>query len=130
MRSEEEKRAVLDRAGALRGSRLDNISVGPDVTKMQRRAEEKLIGEAESRNNQQTAEDREKNLKWLVVGRRGENIPYLGNIPWREASIATGIAALRSHQDALVVGHLSCCPPAASCRPPTGLSPFFEPLLK
>jgi hypothetical protein len=69
MRSEEEKRTVLDRAGALRGSRLDNISVGPDLTKMQRRAEEKLTREAESRNNQLTTEDREKNLKWLVVGR-------------------------------------------------------------
>jgi hypothetical protein len=72
MRSEEEKRTVLDRAGALRGSRLDNISVGPDLTKMQRRAEEKLTREAESRNGQLTTEDREKNLKWLVVGRRGE----------------------------------------------------------
>jgi hypothetical protein len=51
---------------------MENISVGPDLTKMQRRAEEKLAREAENRNEQLTTEDREKNMKWMVVGRRGE----------------------------------------------------------
>jgi hypothetical protein len=39
---------------------------------MQRRAEDQLAKEVETRNNQLTTEDREKNLRWMVVGRRGE----------------------------------------------------------
>jgi hypothetical protein len=39
---------------------------------MQRRAEDQLAKEVEKRNEQLTAEDREKNLRWMVVGRRGE----------------------------------------------------------
>jgi hypothetical protein len=72
LRTEEEKRAILDRARMLRGTRYDNVSVVPDMTKMQRQAEDKLAREAEERNMSLTAEDRERNLKWLVVGKRGE----------------------------------------------------------
>jgi translation initiation factor IF-2 len=63
---------ILERARALRGTRYDNISVVPDMTKMQRQAEDKLAREADSRNNRLTTEDRDRNLKWLVVGKRGE----------------------------------------------------------
>jgi hypothetical protein len=42
------------------------------MTRMQRRAEDQLTKEVEKRNEQLTAEDREKNLRWMVVGRRGE----------------------------------------------------------
>jgi hypothetical protein len=72
VRSEEEKRNILDRAAELRRSSFSNISIGPDMTRMQRRAEDQLAREVETRNNQLTAEDREKNLRWMVVGRRGE----------------------------------------------------------
>jgi hypothetical protein len=72
LRTEEEKRAILDRARQLRGTKYDNVAIVPDMTKMQRQAEDKLTREVESRNGQLTAEDREKNLKWLVVGKRGE----------------------------------------------------------
>jgi hypothetical protein len=47
IRNEEEKRQLLDRARLLRGTRYDNISVVPDMTRMQRRAEDKLTTEAE-----------------------------------------------------------------------------------
>jgi hypothetical protein len=42
------------------------------MTRMQRRAEDQLAKEVETRNNQLTTEDREKNLRWMVVGRRGK----------------------------------------------------------
>jgi hypothetical protein len=68
LRSEEEKRSILDRAAELRRTRFNNVSVGPDMTRMQRRAEEQLSKETEKRNEQLTAEDREKGLRWMVVG--------------------------------------------------------------
>jgi hypothetical protein len=37
------------------------------MTKMQRR-----VQETETRNEQLTAEDKDRNLKWLVVGKRSE----------------------------------------------------------
>jgi hypothetical protein len=72
IRTEEERRFILDRARLLQGTRFDNVAIVPDLTKMQRRAEDQLSGEAEIKNRSLTAEDREKNLRWLVVGRRGE----------------------------------------------------------
>jgi hypothetical protein len=72
LNNEEEKRAVLARARQLRGGRYDNVAVVPDLTKMQRRGEDRLSSEAETRNRNLTADDREKGLRWLVVGKRGE----------------------------------------------------------
>jgi hypothetical protein len=72
LRSEQEKRYILDRAADLRNTRFSNVSICPDMTRMQRRAEDQLAKEAETRNNQLTTEDRDKNLRWMVVGRRGE----------------------------------------------------------
>ena len=42
------------------------------MTKSQRKGEQQLRDEAARRNTQLTEEDRNKNLKWLVVGKRGE----------------------------------------------------------
>ena len=42
------------------------------MTKSQRRGEPKLREEADRRNGELTVEDRDKNLKWLVLGKRGE----------------------------------------------------------
>jgi hypothetical protein len=72
LNSEEEKRVMLARSRQLRGGRYDNVAVVPDLTKMQRRGEEKLSNEAEARNGNLTADDREKGLRWIVVGKRGE----------------------------------------------------------
>ena len=70
--TEDEKRHLLDKARDLRTTRYDNVTVVPDLTKSQRRGELKLREEADQRNTQLTTEDLEKNLKWLVVGKRGE----------------------------------------------------------
>ena len=48
------------------------MTVVPDMTKSQRKGEQQLRDEAARRNTQLTEEDRNKNLKWLVVGKRGE----------------------------------------------------------
>ena len=44
----------------------------PDLTKSQRQGEKRLREEAESRNQELSGEDRDRNLKWIVVGSRGE----------------------------------------------------------
>jgi hypothetical protein len=72
LRSEEEKKQILDKASYLRGTQFDTVAIGPDQTKMQRRGEERLQLEAEARNRQLSIEDAKKNLRWLVVGRKGE----------------------------------------------------------
>jgi hypothetical protein len=72
LNSEEEKRVILARSRQLRGGRYDNVAVVPDLTKMQRRGEDKLSVEAGEKNMNLTAEDRERGLRWLVVGKRGE----------------------------------------------------------
>ena len=38
------------------------------MTKSQRRGEQKLREEVDSRNELLTSEDRDKNMKWIVVG--------------------------------------------------------------
>ena len=48
------------------------MTVVPDMTKSQRKGEQQVRDEAARRNTQLTEEDRNKNLKWLVVGKRGE----------------------------------------------------------
>jgi hypothetical protein len=58
LRTEEEKRAILERARLLRGTSYDNVSIVPDMTKMQRQAEDNLAREAEARNGQQQKTER------------------------------------------------------------------------
>ena len=70
--SEEEKRHLLEKAKELLYTRYEHISIVPDMTKSQRSGEQKLRHEANQRNSQLSEEDRSKNLKWLVVGKRGE----------------------------------------------------------
>jgi hypothetical protein len=72
LRTDEERRIILERARDLRGGRFDNVSIVPDLTRMQRRGEDRLNEEAAKRNSSLTADDLAKNLRWLVVGRRGE----------------------------------------------------------
>lgn len=72
LHSEEDKRAILASTRELRGSKYDNVSVVPDLTRMQRKGEDKLTREAEVKNNSLSGTDVEMGLKWMVVGRRGE----------------------------------------------------------
>ena len=70
--TEENKRNILERSRYLRNTRYEAVSAVPDLTQSQRKGEQRLRTEAERRNQELTTEDREKNLKWIVVGSRGE----------------------------------------------------------
>ena len=61
--SEEEKRHLLEKSKELLYTQYENVTVVPDMTKSQRKGEQKLRDEADRRNTELTAEDREKNLK-------------------------------------------------------------------
>ena len=63
---------ILERSRYLRNTRYEAVSVVPDLTQSQRRGEQRLRAEADRRNQELTNEDRERNLRWIVVGGRGE----------------------------------------------------------
>ena len=79
------KKHLLEKARELRHTNYDSVTIVPDLTKSQRRDEQDLRDEADQRNGQLTADDRAKNLKWLVVGHREEE----ANQGYREG-ISTG----------------------------------------
>ena len=70
--SEEVKRHLLEKARELLHTHYENVTVVPDMTKSQRRGEQRLRQEADQKNAHLTEEDKSKHLKWLVVGKRGE----------------------------------------------------------
>ena len=70
--SEEERRHILERSRELKNTKFACVTIVPDMTKQQRKGEMRLREEAERRNQELSGEDREKNLKWIVVGSRGE----------------------------------------------------------
>ena len=65
------KKKLLRVTKNLMNSQLSHVTIAPDLTKLQRKADDDLKTEAAERNKQLTAEDRSKNLQWLVVGQRG-----------------------------------------------------------
>jgi hypothetical protein len=54
------------------------ISVGPDLTKKQREEEAEIWKEKEAKNLNRTAEEKEKNLYWRLVGPKGDRRLVLG----------------------------------------------------
>ena len=72
LRTEEARRRLLEDARKLRNTEYQDVGIVPDLTVQQRREEQHMLEEVERRNEEDlTAEDRAKNLKWLVVGPRG-----------------------------------------------------------
>ena len=51
---------------------FNNVNIGPDLTRRQREIENQIWAEADKRNEQLSEDDAAKNLKWAVVGGRGE----------------------------------------------------------
>jgi hypothetical protein len=72
LENEEEKRHLLGRARELRNTKYSDISIVPDLTRKQRNREARMKDEAEEKNKELTEEEKSKNIKWMVVGRRGE----------------------------------------------------------
>jgi hypothetical protein len=54
------------------------MTAGPDMTKKQREEEAQIWKELETRNNNRTEEEMSKNLKWRMVGQKGERRLILG----------------------------------------------------
>jgi hypothetical protein len=83
MTSETIKCEILDRAKELQNTEYQHIGIGPDQTKKQKQAEIKLTEEANRLNREElTEQDKAKNLKWAVIGPRGEK--RLVKVPDRE----------------------------------------------
>jgi len=72
MMKEADKNLLLDSASGLKDTVFKNVGISPDLTPGELQEERELAQEAEKRNRELTAEDRAKNLKWLVVGPKGE----------------------------------------------------------
>ncbi len=70
--NEGEKNFILNRAKNLPHTKYSEATIGPDLTKRQRTGEAKLKEEAARRNKQLTQQDLQNNMKWLVIGRKGE----------------------------------------------------------
>ena len=69
---EADRKHILNLAKELRNTNFECVTIVPDLTRGQRKDEQELREEADRLNEQLTTEDRNKNLKWIVVGRRGE----------------------------------------------------------
>ena len=70
--TEDMKEHVLAKARGLQGTSYDSVSVVPDLTKNQREQEADLKMDADERNKNLNEDDMKNNLRWIVVGRRGE----------------------------------------------------------
>lgn len=70
--SEETRRRILEKNRELQHSMYKNVSIVADLTRKQREEERRLMAEAEKRNKNLSEEEKSKNLKWMVVGRKGE----------------------------------------------------------
>jgi hypothetical protein len=72
LENEEEKRHILGRARELRNTQFQDVSIVPDLTRKQRNREAKMKDEVDEKNKTLTVEEKNRNIKWMVVGRRGE----------------------------------------------------------
>jgi hypothetical protein len=67
------KEIVLKHAKRLMNSTMNEVTIVPDLTDKQRKAEKELDGEAMRRNRDElNEEDLAKNLMWKVVGKKGQ----------------------------------------------------------
>jgi hypothetical protein len=71
--SEWAKSELLRTSKYLADSELSSLSIVPDLTEKQRKAERDMIEEAQRKNQEElTDDDRAKNLVWRVVGKKGQ----------------------------------------------------------
>jgi hypothetical protein len=71
--SEWAKSELLRSSKRLADSNMSSVSVVPDLTEKQRKAERDMLEEAQRKNQEElTDDDRSKNLVWRVVGKKGQ----------------------------------------------------------
>ncbi len=68
----EDKEKLLSNAKYLRDTHLNRVGISADLTPQELQEEKNMVEEAERRNRNLTQEDKAKNMKWLVVGQKGE----------------------------------------------------------
>ena len=62
----------MERARDLRSTNFAEIGVAHDLTQEQRKDEAEMSKEVDRKNEERTADDKAKNLEWMVVGKKGE----------------------------------------------------------
>ena len=62
---------ILENTRKLAGSRYERVSITPDLTPLQRKEEDGMRKEAETRNNAMDHEE-SLNFEWVLVGRKGQ----------------------------------------------------------
>ncbi len=73
LRTEDEKRHLLEKARDLQKTEYKDVTIGPDMTVKQRQEEKRMREEVDRKNREElTQEDVAKNLEWMLVGPRGE----------------------------------------------------------
>jgi hypothetical protein len=70
--TEADRAKLLKNAKKLEDTVFSDVSIGIDLTKVQREEEKEMKKEADRRNTQLAEQDKAKNLQWIVVGARGE----------------------------------------------------------
>jgi hypothetical protein len=67
------KSVLLKHSKYLVDTEYSNVTISPDLTERQRKAEKRMLEEAERRNREElTDDDRAKNWVWKVMGRKGQ----------------------------------------------------------
>ena len=69
---EAQKEELMERARDLRSTNFAEIGVAHDLTQEQRKDEAEMSKEVDRKNEERTADDKAKNLEWMVVGKKGE----------------------------------------------------------
>jgi hypothetical protein len=73
LKSEDEKRYLMEKARDLQKTEYKDVSIGPDMTHKQRQEEKNMREEVDKKNREEiTEDDVAKNLEWMLVGPRGE----------------------------------------------------------
>jgi len=73
LKTEEAKRRLLENAYKLGETEFSESTIVPDMTPMQRKEEEEMRSEVDRKNAEElTEDDRSKNLRWILVGAKGE----------------------------------------------------------
>ena len=94
----EDKEKILDNASKLadKNEPWKSVSIGQDLTNMQREEEAKMREDAKKRNNEMTAEEKSKNGIFKVVGKRGKRRMIRekeeSNGPTRDRRMSTRVA--------------------------------------
>jgi len=78
MSNMEDKELLLTNARHLRDTPLNKVGISPDLTPQELQEEKEMAEEAERRNRNLNEEDLAKNMKWLVVGQKGEKRLFKG----------------------------------------------------